>query len=172
MCDCSDQQLFALARTPAIAELRSVSETAPEVAKFGGYATSIMLIGWATGGILFGIMGDKIGRARTMVWTILCYSACTGLCGISQTVWDFMLFRFLTGLGVGGQFAVGVSMVAETMPDRARPRALGLLQALSAVGNVSAAFVAMGFGSLEEAGILPSAAWRWMFLIGILPALL
>ena len=170
--DCLDQQLFALARTPAIAELLGVSETAPDVVKYGGYATSVLLIGWATGGIFFGIMGDKLGRVRTMVWTILFYSIFTGLCGVSQTVWDFTLYRFLTGLGVGGQFAVGVTIVAETMPDRARPRALGLLQALAALGNVSAAFIALGFGRLEEAGMLPFSAWRWMFAVGILPALL
>ena len=170
--DCMTQQLFALARSPAIADLLNISETAPDVAKYGGYATSVTLIGWATGGIIFGIMGDKLGRARTMVFTILCYAIFTGLCGFSQTVWQFIALRFLTGLGVGGQFAVGVSLVAETMPDRARPRALGLLQALSAVGNIAAAFLAMGFGSLEAAGVLPHAAWRWVLGIGIAPALL
>lgn len=172
MFDCLDQQLFALARSPAIAELLTVSETAPDVAKYTGYATSIMLIGWATGGIIFGVMGDKLGRARTMVFTILCYSVFTGLCGLSQTVWQFVLLRFLTGLGVGGQFAVGVSLVAETMPDRARPRALGLLQALSAVGNISAALIAMGFGFLETSDALPHSAWRWMFVVGVFPAFL
>ena len=170
--DCLDQQLFALARTPAVAELLGVSETDPQVAKFGGYATSVLLIGWATGGIFFGILGDRIGRARTMVFTILSYSLFTGLSGVSQTVWDFTLYRFMTGLGVGGQFAVGVTLVADVMPDRARPRALGMLQAFSAFGNIGAALIAMGFGQLEEAGILPYSAWRWMFGVGILPALL
>jgi len=170
--DCLDQQLFALARKPAVAELLGVAEAAPAVAEYSGYSTSILLIGWATGGIFFGIMGDRIGRARTMVWTILVYSVFTGLCGISQTVSDFIFYRFMTGLGVGGQFAVGVALVAEVMPDRARPRALGLLQAVATVGNISAAFIAMGFGQLEEAGILPHSAWRWMFAVGILPALL
>ena len=89
-----------------------------------------------------------------MMWTILIYSACTGLTALSVSVWDFALYRFLTGLGVGGEFAVGVSLVAEVMPDRARPFALGLLQALSAVGNISAALISMGLGDLEEAGAL------------------
>jgi len=170
--DCLDQQLFALARQPAVAELLGVSESGPGVAEYSGYATSILLIGWAVGGIIFGIMGDRYGRARTMVWTILCYSLFTGLCGSAQTVWDFIFYRFMTGLGVGGQFAVGVALVAEVMPDRARPRALGLLQAMATVGNISAAFIAMGLGQLEEAGLLPHAAWRWMFAVGVLPALL
>ncbi|HUR58419.1 MAG TPA: MFS transporter, partial [Opitutaceae bacterium] len=77
----------------------------------------------------------------------------------------------ITGLGVGGEFAVGLSLVAEVMPDRARPHALGLLQALSAVGNVSAALISMGLGQLESSGAIGSA-WRWMFVIGAVPALL
>ncbi len=157
--DCLDQQLFNLARQPAVAELLGVAQTNPKAGEYGGYATSVLLIGWATGGILFGIMGDRIGRAKTMVWTILSYSVFTGLSGFSVTLWDFLFYRFMTGLGVGGQFAVGVSLVAEVMPDRARAPALGMLQALSAVGNVSAALIAMGFGALTAAGSLPGSAW-------------
>ena len=74
-----------------------------------------------------------------MMMTVLCYSAFTGLSALSTGVWDFAVYRFLTGLGVGGQFAVGVALVAEVMSDRARPFALGWLQALSAVGNMLAA---------------------------------
>ena len=170
--DCGDQQLFALARKPAMEELLKVLPTDPLVDRYTGYATSVMLIGWATGGILFGIMGDRIGRAKTMVWTILSYSVFTGLGGLSQTPWDFMFFRFMTGLGVGGQFAVGVSLVAEVMPDRARAPALGMLQAFSALGNVSAGLVAMGLSHLALIGALPYSAWRWMFAVGVLPALL
>lgn len=170
--DCLDQQLFALARTPALGELIGTAETDPIVAKYAGYATSLMLIGWAIGGIIFGILGDKLGRAKTMVWTILFYSLFTGLCSLSVGVWDFLLYRFLTGLGIGGQFAVGVSLVAETMPTNARSRALGLLQAVAALGNIAAAMLALGFGQLEAQGILPSSAWRWMFAVGAVPAVL
>jgi MFS family permease len=170
--DCLDQQLFIIARQAAVAELRGLAQTDPEVGKYAGYATSVLLIGWATGGILFGIMGDRVGRAKTMVWTILSYSVFTGLSGFSVGLWDFLFYRFMTGLGVGGQFAVGVSLVAEVMPDRARAPALGMLQALSAVGNVSAALIAMGFGALTAAGTLPGSSWRWMFGVGVLPALL
>ena len=97
------------------------------------------MIGWAIGGLVFGILGDRIGRAKTMMLTILLYSVFTGLSALSTGFWDFAFYRFLTGLGVGGEFAVGVSLVAEVMPDRARPMALGWLQALSAVGNMMAA---------------------------------
>src|SRR6516165_2519745 len=112
-----------------------------DVEVYSGLATTIFLLGWGTGGIAFGILGDLIGRAKSMVFTILLYSAFTGLSALSQEFLHFGLFRFLTGLGVGGQFAVGVSLVAEEMPDRARPFALGLLQAMSAVGNIAAGLI-------------------------------
>lgn len=182
--DCLDQQLFNLARMPAMQELLrpSPNEAAAtgDVAYYGGLATSVFLIGWATGGLVFGILGDRIGRTKTMMWTILIYSLFTGLSALSTSVWDFAFYRFLTGLGVGGEFAVGVALVAETMPERARPFALGLLQALSTIGNISAAFISMGLGHLEETGVLGRVevygiqvtAWRTMFVIGTLPALL
>ncbi len=107
----------------------------------------IFMIGWASGGLVFGVLGDRIGRAKTMLLTILIYSACTGLSALSVGVWDFAFYRFLTGLGVGGEFAAGVSLVAEVMPERARPYALGLLQALSAVGNMMAACVGIILGA-------------------------
>ena len=170
--DCLDQQLFNAERKPAVAELLQLPASDPTVDRYAGYSTSILLIGWAVGGIAFGIMGDRIGRARTMVFTILSYSLFTGLTAFSVTVWDFTFYRFLTGLGVGGQFAVGVSLVAEALPDRARTPALGLLQALSAVGNVTAALIVMLFEHLSASGVLPHSAWRWIFGVGILPALL
>ncbi len=184
MFDCLDQQLFNLARRPAMTDLLSPSPgVAPDIAAinaYSGYATSIFLIGWATGGLTFGVLGDRIGRARTMLWTILLYSAFTGLSALSVGFWDFAFYRFLTGLGVGGEFAVGVALVAEVMPDRARPYALGLLQALSAIGNVSAALISIVLGKLESGGAFtdwtwggrPLHVWRIMFVIGILPALL
>ncbi len=175
MFDTMDQQLFNLARRPAIIELLGVRANDPAAAgaivEYSAYATTIFMIGWASGGVLFGILGDRIGRVKTMIATILFYSMFTGLSVLSTSVWDFSLYRFLTGLGVGGQFAVGVALVAETMPDRARPFALGWLQALSAVGNMMAALAGMLLGSLESSGAIGSA-WRYMFVIGTLPALL
>ncbi|MFN9370548.1 MAG: MFS transporter [Planctomycetaceae bacterium] len=173
--DTMDQQLFNLARVPAMKALVTNADGSPAddktIALYGGYATSIFLIGWATGGLAFGVLGDRIGRAKTMLLTILIYSLCTGLSALSKGFWDFAFYRFITGLGVGGEFAVGVSLVAEVMPDRARPFALGLLQALSAVGNITAALISIVLGHLEESGAVGSA-WRWMFVIGTLPALL
>ena len=173
--DTMDQQLFNLARKPAIMQLLHASPgdkaMAGKVDEYGGYATSIFIIGWALGGVVFGILGDRLGRAKTMVLTILMYSAFTGLSALSRGVWDFAFYRFLTGLGVGGEFAVGVSLVAEVMPDRARPVALGLLQAFSAVGNMLAALISIALGGLEQSGAIGSS-WRAMFLVGLVPALL
>jgi MFS family permease len=169
--DTMDQQLFALARKPAITELLGAAPTDPKVDEYGGYATSIFIMGWGVGGLIFGILGDRYGRAKTMVLTIFLYSLFTGLSALSRGFWDFAFYRFLTGLGVGGEFAVGVALVAEVMPDRARPFALGWLQALSALGNVTAALTSMVLGHLQQTGMVQSA-WRAMFMVGVLPALL
>ena len=190
--DTMDQQLFNIARVPAMrellrpqfnlpADLSTVPADDPELKAFNaavaadsGWVTSIFLIGWATGGIAFGILGDLIGRARTMLLTILIYSLCTGLSALSVGFWDFALYRFLTGLGVGGEFAVGVSLVAEVMPEGARSFALGLLQALSAVGNIMAALISLLFAYLAKWEYFSPevSPWRVMFVIGTVPALL
>jgi MFS family permease len=106
-----------------------------------------------------------------MMLTILLYSMFTGLSALSSGFWDFALYRFLTGLGVGGEFAVGVSLVAEVMPERARPFALGLLQALSAVGNILAALTGVVLAYLARAGVI-AESWRIMFVVGAVPAFL
>jgi len=152
-----------------------------DIATWSGYSTAAFLVGWAVGGLAFGIMGDRKGRVKTLSTTILIYSLFTGLSALSTGVNDFVLYRFLTGLGVGGVFSVVVALIAETMPDRARPFSLGLLQMLSVIGNVSAALIFMYFGYLQQQGAFdnlhimgygPVKPWRIMFLIGILPGLL
>lgn len=177
--DCLDQQLFVLARPQAMRDL--VAKTADGETSgpaledsqkaAGNFATSFFLAGWAIGGLIFGMLGDKIGRAKTMMITIVLYSAFTGLSAFSYGFWDFALYRFLTGLGVGGEFAVGVALVAEVMPHRARPFTLATLQALSGIGNVTAALVFLYLGTSEETG-LGKAPWRIMFMVGAVPALL
>jgi MFS family permease len=140
------------------------------IAEYSGYATMVFMIGWASGGVLFGILGDRIGRVKDDDYDHPDVLAVHGSeRTLSTAVWDFSVYRFLTGLGVGGQFAVGVALVAETMPDRARPFALGWLQALSAIGNMMAAVIGITLGHLEESGAVGSA-WRWMFIMGALPA--
>lgn len=169
--DCFDQQIFTLAKTPAMKDLLGAGATKDDVASAATNATAIFLIGWGAGGLFFGILGDRIGRAKTMVITILLYSIFTGLSALSQGFWDFALYRFLTGLGVGGEFAVGVALIAEVMPERARAYSLGLLQVISALGNIAAAGVSVAAGKLEESHAVADT-WRWMFVVGAVPALL
>ncbi|OWK35958.1 MFS transporter [Fimbriiglobus ruber] len=212
--DCMDQQLFVLARRPAmtdlVAKVKADDARLPEFAKkltdeakssdkpipspeavrtaiqnadigaASGYATSFFMLGWAVGGIGFGIMGDRVGRVKTLMLTILLYAIFTGLSALSTSTLDFYLYRFLTGLGVGGVFAAAVTLLAETMPNNARPFALGMFQASSVIGNCTAALVSMKFGSLQEAGFFKGLTlfgeqltpWKMMFLIGIIPGLL
>jgi len=99
-------------------------------------ATTWMILGWATGGIIFGILSDRWGRVKTMAATLLLYSIFTGLSGFSQGIFDFMVYRFLVGLGVGGMFGAATTLVAESVPSRLRTPALGALQALATVGNM------------------------------------
>jgi MFS family permease len=173
MFDTMAQQLFNIARVPAVRALLGARADdvamKPIVSEQAAYATMIFMVGWAIGGVIFGIMGDRVGRAKTMVMTILSYSLFTGLSVFSVGIWDFNIYRFLCGLGVGGQFAVGVSLVAETMPERARPHALGMVQALSACGNMAAAGAGIVLGQMEQSGMIQSA-WRWLFLVGAAPA--
>src|SRR5262245_34098943 len=176
MADCMDQQLFSLARRTAMIDLTGGNPTSPDVTKYATLSTSIFLIGWSVGGLVFGMFGDRLGRVRTLALTVLLYSIFTGLSALSVSVWDFCAYRFLTGLGVGGVFAAAVALLAETMPSAARPYTLGLMQAVSAFGNCTAAGLFILLGLLELNGHLdalkPLSAWRILFLIGIAPAVL
>lgn len=177
--DCFDQQIFILFRDSALKTL-ALPEGA-DVKAYGGYATSIFVAGWATGGLIFGSVGDQIGRAKTLTITVLLYSLFTGLSALSTSWIDFAIYRFITGLGVGGVFGLAVALIADTLPDTARPGALGMLQALSAVGNISAGLISMLMGSLitayasapEDSFRITSVnAWRMAFLLGAIPAFL
>jgi MFS family permease len=171
--DCLDQRLFSLARVPALSSLMQLPPSDPELQAFGKIVTACFLVGWGIGGLIFGALGDKYGRARMLTLTILIYSAFTGLSYFSFSKLDFTIFRFLTGVGVGGVFGLAVALIAETVPAGARAQSLGLLQVLSTVGNISAGFAKMGIDALEaNKTIQAGEGWRWMFLIGALPALM
>jgi MFS family permease len=169
MFDTMAQQLFALARKPALRDLLGGHASPGDVDQAGAIATAIFMIGWATGGVLFGILGDRLGRAKTMMLTILTYTLFTGLSLIATGVWDFDFYRFACGLGVGGQFSVGVALVAEVVPEKARPYALGMVQAFSTIGNMIAALTFIFLGKLESSHTIHTA-WRWAFVAGALPA--
>lgn len=161
--DCLDQQLFNLARNPAMEKLVGTADAK----EFGGYATSLFLVGWAIGGMIFGSLGDRYGRAKMLACTVLLYSLATGLSALSVGFADFSFYRILTGLGVGGVFGLAVALVADTMPGQVRPKALGVLQSFSAVGNVMAGLIGIGI-----ALFVTGEYWKWLFLIGALPAFL
>jgi MFS family permease len=169
--DTMDQWLFVFAKQHAIRELLAPAGTDPQlidknmVVYYSNIATAALMIGWATGGLLFGMVGDRLGRTKTMGLTILLYAMFTGLSGLAQDVYQFSALRFLTGLGVGGEFAAGAALVAEAFPAHARATALGIVQATSALGNVLAALINLGFASMGW-------NWRWLFGVGVLPALL
>lgn len=180
--DCMDQRIFVLSRIPAIKELLgaqltglSADEATIMVNQHGGYVTAAMIVGWAVGGLFFGIVGDKWGRVRTLSTSIFVYSIFTGLSGLSTTWIDFCIWRFLMGCGIGGAFATAATLIAETMPSQYRALALGSFQALSATGNILGS-------ALARWVILPDVShnilghdlsgWRLLFFLGILPALL
>jgi MFS family permease len=168
--DCLDQQIFILARNSAMTNLLPKGWDAN---LYGGYATSIFIAGWATGGLIFGAVGDRIGRARTLTLTVLMYSIFTGLSALSTGWFDFAIYRFVTGLGVGGVVGLAVALIADSLPDRSRVGALGAFQALSAIGNVTAGLISMWVGTLTASKSISSEwSWKAMFLIGAAPAFL
>src|SRR5205807_1046521 len=102
---------------------------------------AVFLVGWAVGGILFGILADRIGRARALVITVLIYAIFTGLAGLAHSWEQLMLFRFFTALGIGGEWAAGATLVAEVLPENLRVQAAGVLQSAWAAGYFLAAGV-------------------------------
>ncbi|TWT81209.1 putative niacin/nicotinamide transporter NaiP [Planctomycetes bacterium CA13] len=171
--DCMDGRLFVLAREPALTELLAGKVSDPAIIKtYLGYATTSLILGWATGGIIFGIMSDRVGRVKTMVVTLLIYSIFTGLSGVSVSWIDFVIYRFLVGLGIGGLFGAATTLVAESVPSSFRPIALGLLQVLSAMGNMAGSLVSLWIQPGAESSYFGLSGWRVLFFVGILPSLL
>jgi MFS family permease len=168
--DCMDQQFFNLARDAAMEALTGKAAATINAS----YSMSIFLIGWAIGGLTFGALGDKYGRARILSICVLLYSVFTGLSAFSTGFWDFCFYRFLTGMGVGGVFGLSVALVADSIPDHTRAPALGLLQSLSTWGNIAAGVIGMGIGALAARHLLPFglSSWQSMFLVGAIPAFL
>lgn len=162
--DIMDTALFNFAKGPMLAELVGAARMATQEGKdIEGLLLTVFLVGWSLGGLLFGMLADRWGRTRTMVVTILIYTAFTGLHALCQSWEQLAVVRFLTALGIGGEWAAGAALLAEAFPDRARAPAAGLLQSAAAVGPVLAAIANWQ---------VPSASWRVLFLIGIVPALI
>lgn len=176
--DCMDQRLFTMVRSPALSQLLDLPEKNALVVDYGTYATAAQMIGWAVGGLFFGVVGDRWGRVKTLSASILVYSLFTGLCGLAVTGWDFCLYRFLMGCGIGGAFAAAATLIAETMPDHSRSTCLGLFSALSVLGNMLG--LAIGSKVFDPAKLyfegFPGSngvpGWRLAFFVGTIPALL
>ncbi|MFZ3309883.1 MAG: MFS transporter, partial [Xanthobacteraceae bacterium] len=137
-----------------------------QIPGYAGTVISITLLGWGIGGVCGGVMADYVGRKRTMIYAILAYSLLTGLTALSFNWISFALLRFAVGIAIGSEWATGTSMMAELWPNHARGKGAGLMQCGLGIGFFLASFVWLfmsGFGP---------EAWRYMFLIGILPALL
>ena len=157
MLDGLDVMLYAFALTAIRDEFGLTGGQAGAIA-------SATLLASAAGGVLFGVLADRIGRARALVWSILTYSIFTGLTATATSVAALVLWRALVGLGLGGEWSAGTVLVAETWPAEHRGKAIGFVQSGWAIGYAGAA--------LLSAAILPQWGWRALFAIGAFPALL
>jgi MFS family permease len=166
MFDAMDSTIYALVLQPALHELLRAPGDGPVTGEvigwYGGIIFSTFLIGWAIGGVLFGLLADRFGRTRALVLSILVYAVFTGLAAWAQTWWQLALFRFLTALGIGGEWAAGAALVAEVWPEDKRIKAAGILQSAWAAGFFLAAILNL---------LLRNAGWRPIFVVGVAPAL-
>ncbi len=160
--DAFEGQLFAVKGDTMLADLLHIVSSDPQVKQWKDLLLVPFLIGGALGGIGFGSLADRIGRKPTMSLTILFYSVFSGLTFFATSLWHVAALRFLVALGVGGEWAVGAALVAEVFPTRARARASSIFHATSVLGTWLAAI----------AGMLVATNWRYIFLIGVVPAVL
>ncbi|HEY0866602.1 MAG TPA: MFS transporter, partial [Fimbriimonas sp.] len=172
--DVMDAALFNFAKVPMFTEMLGPELYKQSGAAVEGRVQSVFMLGWAIGGLLFGILADRWGRARTLILTILLYSLFTGLTALCRTPDQVAFVRFLTALGIGGEWAAGAALVAETFRGGGRAPASSFLQSAAAVGPALAAFVNLGLASLPWESLLgrPTMPWQSLFLVGVVPALL
>jgi MFS transporter, SHS family, sialic acid transporter len=193
MFDGAEQGLFPLVARPAIGELfgygeQLLPEQEKHIGKWMGIVTASFLVGAATGGVLFGWLGDRIGRVRAMTLSVFTYAIFTGLCSVAQQAWQVGALRFVSSLGMGGEWALGVALVMEVWPNRSRALMAGLIGAASNVGFFLDSTVGLAAIQnlepihqwLRNAGLSPTLAsaltahrgWRLMMLAGAAPAIL
>jgi MFS family permease len=154
--DAFDVMIYALI-------LKSVIEELGLTPAQGGLMASLTLAASAVGGLVFGVIADKLGRTRALSLSILLYSVFTFACGLAQNLWQLAAFRVLLGLGMGGEWASGATLVSETWPEKHRGKALGFMQSCWAIGY--------GLAAIVVAIVLPRFGWRAVFFVGIAPAL-
>jgi MFS family permease len=171
--DVFDGLLFNYVAPNCVPTLLGLAIGSPEAKKatllWGGILTSILLLGWAAGGILFGQIADRIGRTRTLMLTMLLYALGTAACAAAPNIWVLVLCRVVGSLGIGGEWAAGAAMVAEVVPDKRRVEAGALLYTSAPMGLFLATWA-----NFQIAGVFfkgsPETSWRWVFLCGLIPA--
>jgi MFS transporter, SHS family, sialic acid transporter len=164
MFDGLEQAVFPLAGRPALQDLLNTTNDAI-IGQYFGYITALFLIGAALGGFVFGWLGDRFGRVRTMIWSILTYSIFTGLCYFATNPYQLGALRFISAIGMGGEWALGVALVMEFWPEKARPLLAG------AIGSAANA----GYALISVLGMfvkIQPTSWRWVMLAGAAPSLL
>ncbi|MCK6516977.1 MFS transporter [Myxococcota bacterium] len=170
--DCFDALLFNFVAPNCIPTLLGIpigsKEAADVVPYWNGVFSSLLLIGWATGGILFGKVADRLGRTRTLMLTMAMYSLGTAACAFAPNLAVLAVFRLIASLGIGGEWAAGAAMVAEVVPERRRVEAGALLYTAAPLGLIGATFVdhaIAGVAFVDQ----PEMSWRYVFLCGLIP---
>jgi MFS family permease len=171
--DVFDGLLFNYVAPNAVPTLLGLAIGSPEAKKatllWGGILTSILLLGWAAGGILFGQIADRIGRTRTLMLTMLLYALGTATCAAAPNIWVLILCRVVASLGIGGEWAAGAAMVAEVVPEKRRVEAGALLYTSAPAGLFLATFANFQIAGVFFKGA-PETSWRYVFLCGLIPA--
>jgi MFS family permease len=157
---------------PALLHLPAGSpEARIQTLHWTGVLTSLLLVGWAAGGVLFGAICDRIGRLRTLMLTMLLYAVGTAACAGATNLWTLVLFRLVASLGIGGEWAAGASMVAEVMPERRRVEGGALLYTSAPFGLFLATYI-----NYQVAGVWfandTEHSWRYVFIFGLVPAMI
>jgi MFS family permease len=187
MFDGAEMGVFSLVGRPAVKGLMPAA-TEGEVGLWFNVIMAGFLVGAATGGVLFGWLGDRIGRVRAMTISVLVYAVFTGLCGLAHEAWQVGALRFVAALGMGGEWSLGVALVMEVWPNRSRAFMAGLIGAAANVGYMAVGFIGLGMLSVMESlreglqaigladdtvsMLMANSGWRVMMLMGTLPAVL
>ena len=169
--DVFDALLFNFVAPICVPRLLGVPAGHPSVTTATGAITSLLLVGWATGGILFGWLTDRIGRSRTLLITMITYAAATAACALAPNIWVLAALRFVASLGIGGEWAAGASLVAEVFPPARRVAGGALLYTSAPIGILLAGWVNDVFTrQIGAVAANPDLAWRLVFLSGLVPA--
>lgn len=175
MFDGLEMGLFPLAGRPALKQLIGTAGTDADIARWFGGIIAAFLIGAAAGGVLFGWLGDRIGRVKAMVWSVATYSIFSGLCGFATAPWHIGVLRFIASLGMGGEWSLGVALISEIWPAKMRPLLSGLIGAAANVGFFLVGAIAIllnRYGQTFSHWFNDAPLWRLLFIAGAVPALL